>query len=77
MAQPSHVDQFATSAKSWSQMMRLYDILDRPGDGVLSSDVWPAGNHKWQMLQSRFDINGDNKIMRDEFVYRLKLIAYE
>eukprot|EP00670_Eutreptiella_braarudii_P012317 CAMPEP_0174330646 /NCGR_PEP_ID=MMETSP0810-20121108/16840_1 /TAXON_ID=73025 ORGANISM="Eutreptiella gymnastica-like, Strain CCMP1594" /NCGR_SAMPLE_ID=MMETSP0810 /ASSEMBLY_ACC=CAM_ASM_000659 /LENGTH=435 /DNA_ID=CAMNT_0015445931 /DNA_START=155 /DNA_END=1462 /DNA_ORIENTATION=+ len=77
MAQLSHVDQFATSAESWSQMWRLYDILDRNGDGVLSSDDWPAGSDKWQMLQSRFDINGDNKITRDEFVYRLKLMAYE
>ena len=75
--QLSHVDQFATSAESLSQMKRLYGLLDRNGDGVLSSDDWPPGNDKWEMLRSRFDINGDNKITPDEFVHRLKLMVYE
>lgn len=76
-SQLSHVDQFATSAESLSQMNRLYHILDTNGDGVLSSDDWPAGSDKWAMLKNKFDIDGDNKITADEFVHRLKLLAYE
>ena len=51
-------------------MRRLYVLLDRNGDGVLSSDDWPPGNMKWDLLRSQFDINGDNKITAEEFIYR-------
>lgn len=76
---PAHgVEDLHINDEATAQMRRLFTLLDKTGDGLLTSDDFPGTEHsKWQLLKASFDLNGDNKITPEEFMLRFKKSALD
>jgi len=60
------------------QIDQLWKILDVNGDGSLTAEDWqhsPGGASKWDLLRSKFDLDGSGGVEPQEFMTGLKNIA--
>ena len=60
------------------QIDQLWKILDVNGDGTLTAEDWqhsPGGASKWDLLRSKFDLDGSGGVEPQEFMTGLKNMA--
>jgi hypothetical protein len=60
------------------QIDQLWKILDVNGDGSLTAEDWqhsPGGASKWDLLRSKFDLDGSGGVEPQEFMTGLKNMA--
>ena len=56
----------------------VWNILDTNKDFKLTAEDWalvPGGGSKWELLRSKFDLNGDTQVEPQEFILKLKDMA--